>query len=81
MEQLLAAAGGLAALLGAVMVLVVAVVALAGLTALTVSEPSVPRWTQSRYVRTALATAMALIVVVSLSLMAGPAPDIVYKNF
>ena len=79
MDQLLAASGITAALLGAAMVFAVAIVALAVLAALTARTE--PHWIQTRYVKTALATAMTLIVVISVLLIAGPAPDIVYKNF
>ncbi|MDR3507352.1 MAG: MBOAT family O-acyltransferase [Caulobacteraceae bacterium] len=38
-------------------------------------------WLGSRYVRTVQFTVMVLIVLISVLIVGGPAPDIVYKNF
>jgi hypothetical protein len=35
----------------------------------------------SRYARTAWATALVLVAVTTMTLMASPAPDVVYKTF
>jgi D-alanyl-lipoteichoic acid acyltransferase DltB (MBOAT superfamily) len=45
-----------------------------------------PRWNDrpilmSRYIRTAWATALVLVAVTTMTLMASPAPDVVYKTF
>jgi D-alanyl-lipoteichoic acid acyltransferase DltB (MBOAT superfamily) len=79
MAALARTAGPGAVLLGAALVWLVATPALAVLAAITADGRS--SWSRSRYVRTAAATAMLLVVLVAQLVTAGPAPDIVYKNF
>jgi len=67
-------------LLGWLLVFLAASAALAGLAAIQTHAAQLS-WLRTRYVGTAAVTGMMMVVLISVAIVAGPAPDIVYKNF
>jgi D-alanyl-lipoteichoic acid acyltransferase DltB (MBOAT superfamily) len=80
LEGLFTAAGPAAFILGWGLVLLAAIVGLSAMVQLQAFGARHPVL-RSRYIATAGVTAMLVIVVISQLIVAGPAPDIVYKNF